>query len=151
MTNQSDRLITLKSGLDERELHILNIELDRRRKSTGIAYALWFFMGWLGLHKFYLGRIAAGILYVVAPWVLIVSLFSGLIMAESNPEAGGAAVVAMFSLLALLVYGVWWVVDLFTIPGQVTACNENLEFGIIAALSAQKQRPGLSPNPTSPE
>ena len=35
MTNQSERLITLKSGLDERELHILNIELDRRRKSSG--------------------------------------------------------------------------------------------------------------------
>ena len=90
MTNQSERLITLKSGLDERELHILNIELDRRRKSVGVTYGLWFFLSWLGIHKFYLGRIATGVIYVVAPWVLILVFAVGFVMAESNPEAGGA-------------------------------------------------------------
>ncbi len=150
MMNQSERLITLKSGLDERELHILNIELDRRRKSVGVAYGLWFFLSWLGIHKFYLGRIATGVIYVVAPWVLIVFFFTGLIMAESNPEAGSGT--AGLSLLALLAYGVWWVVDLFTIPRQVTAYNEKLELEIIASLNARKQAsPGLSPNPTRPE
>ena len=91
MANQSERLITLKSGLDERELHILNIELDRRRKSTGVTFALWFFLSWLGLHKFYLGRIATGIVYVVVPWVLIVlaSLLSASSWRNENPE--GAA------------------------------------------------------------
>ncbi|MCE2454071.1 MAG: TM2 domain-containing protein [Nitrospinae bacterium] len=141
MANQSERLIALKSGLDERELHILNIELDRRRKSTGVTFALWFFLSWLGLHKFYLGRIATGVVYVVAPWILI--------LVFANPEAGGAT--AGLSLLALLVYGVWWVVDLFTIPRQVNAYNESLELEIIASLNARKQRPGLSPNPTQPE
>ncbi len=149
MANQGERLIALKSGLDARELHILNIELDRRRKSTGVTYALWFFMSWLGLHKFYLGRIATGVVYVVAPWILILVFVVGFVMAESNPEAGGAT--AVLSLLALLVYGVWWVVDLFTIPRQVNACNENLELEIIASLNARKQGPGLSPNPTRPE
>ena len=149
MMNHNERLITLKSGLDERELHILNIELDRRRKSTGVTYALWFFMSWLGLHKFYLGRIATGVVYVVAPWVLILVFSVGFVMAESNPEAGDAT--AALSLLALLVYGVWWVADLLTIPRQVNAYNENLEFEIIASLNAREQRPGLSPNPTHPE
>ena len=150
MTNQSERLITLKSGLNERELHILNIELDRRRKSTGVTYGLWFFLSWLGIHKFYLGRIATGIIYVVAPWVLILVFAVSFVMAESNPEAGGAT--AGLSLLALFVYGVWWVVDLFTIPRQVNAYNENLEYEIIASLNARKNAsPGLSPNPTRPE
>ena len=149
MANQGERLIALKSGLDARELHILNIELDRRRKSTGVTYALWFFMSWLGLHKFYLGRIATGVVYVVAPWILILVFVVGFVMAESNPEAGGTT--AGLSLLALLVYGVWWVVDLFTIPRQVNAYNENLELEIIASLNARKQAPGLSPNPTQPE
>lgn len=149
MANQGERLIALKSGLDARELHILNIELDRRRKSTGVTFALWFFLSWLGLHKFYLGRIATGIVYVVAPWILILVFVVGFIMAESNPEAGGAT--AVLSLLALLVYGVWWVVDLFTIPRQVNAYNENLELEIIASLNARKQARGLSPNPTRPE
>ena len=149
MTNQSERLIALKSGLDERELQVLNIELDRRRKSTGVTFALWFFLSWLGLHKFYLGRIATGVVYVVAPWVLILVFIFGFVMAESNPEAGGAT--AVVSGLALIAYGLWWVVDLFTIPRQVNAYNENLELEIIASLNARKQRPGLSPNPTYPE
>ena len=147
--NQSERLITLKGGLDERELHILNIELDRRRKSTGVTFALWFFLSWLGLHKFYLGRIATGIAYVVAPWILIMLALFGGAMAHENIEGGAPAM--LLGVLGLLVYGVWWVVDLFTIPRQVNAYNENLELEIIASLNARKQRPGLSPNPTHPE
>ena len=150
MRHQSERLITLKSGLDERELHILNSELDRRRKSTGVTYGLWFFLSWLGIHKFYLGRIATGVIYVVAPWVLILVFLAGFVMVESNPDVGGTT--AGLSLLALLAYGLWWVVDLFTIPRQVTAYNEKLELEIIASLNARKGAPpGLSPNPTRPE
>ena len=146
--NHSERLITLKSGLDERELQILNIELDRRRKSTGVTFALWFFLSWLGLHKFYLGRITTGVVYVVAPWVLILVFVIGFAMAESNPEAGGAT--AGLSLLALLVYGVWWVVDLFTIPRQVNTYNENLELEIIASLKREKTATGPVAEPHAP-
>ncbi len=33
--------------------------------SLGVAYLLWFFFGWLGAHRFYLGRIGTGILYML--------------------------------------------------------------------------------------
>ena len=33
-------------------------------KSTGVAYALWFFFGGIGAHKFYLGRPGVGVLYI---------------------------------------------------------------------------------------
>lgn len=33
-------------------------------KSKGTAYLLWFFLGGLGAHKFYLGKIGMGILYL---------------------------------------------------------------------------------------
>jgi TM2 domain-containing membrane protein YozV len=29
-------------------------------KSKGIAYLLWFFLGWIGGHKFYLGVVLLG-------------------------------------------------------------------------------------------
>ncbi len=147
MTNRGERLIALKSGLSERQLHILGIELDRRRKSTGVAYFLWFFLSWLGIHKFYLGRIAAGALYVIAPWVLILFFLLVAIMAEGESWGGAAILIILFAFLA---YGAWWLVDLFTIPRQVAAYNENLEQEIIASLDSRKEAQGLSSNPVHP-
>lgn len=34
-------------------------------KSTGIVYLLWFFLGFVGAHKFYLGRPIIGLLYLL--------------------------------------------------------------------------------------
>lgn len=33
-------------------------------KSKLVAYLLWFFLGYLGFHKFYLDKIGVGILYI---------------------------------------------------------------------------------------
>lgn len=33
-------------------------------KDTGVAYLLWFFLGGLGAHRFYLGQTAIGIIYL---------------------------------------------------------------------------------------
>ena len=33
-------------------------------RNTGVAYALWFFLGLLGAHRFYLRRPATGVLYL---------------------------------------------------------------------------------------
>ena len=133
MTHPSAGLITLKRELSTQELHILNIELDRQRKSTGVTYFLWFFLSWLALHKFYLGRVMVGVIYLVAPWILILFILFGIVMTESN--AGIGAATAMVGLVGSLVYSVWWFVDLFTIPRQVTAYNESLELDIITSLN----------------
>ena len=34
-------------------------------KSTVVAYLLWFFLGGLGIHRFYLGRPISGIFYLL--------------------------------------------------------------------------------------
>ncbi len=36
-------------------------------KSKGIAYLLWLisFFGWLGFHRFYLGKIGTGIIWII--------------------------------------------------------------------------------------
>ena len=35
-----------------------------REKRVWIAYLLWFFFGFLGIHKFYLDKIALGVIYI---------------------------------------------------------------------------------------
>ena len=56
---------------------------ESRRKSVGIAYLLWFFLGGLGVHRFYTGNTKSavtqliltltgiGFLLIVLPWLLI--------------------------------------------------------------------------------
>lgn len=46
-----------KQNLSQRELLILNSEMDKKKKSKGIATLLWFFTGGLGGHRYYLGDI----------------------------------------------------------------------------------------------
>ena len=41
-------------------------------KSKGIAYLLWFFLGGLGIHKFYLHKWGMGIVYII---LLILGIF----------------------------------------------------------------------------
>jgi TM2 domain-containing membrane protein YozV len=53
---------------------------DAGAKSVGVAYVLWFFLGVLGVHKFYLGKTGVGISYIFTlGWVgigLLIDLFT---------------------------------------------------------------------------
>jgi TM2 domain-containing membrane protein YozV len=50
-----------KQDLTTDELQLLNIELNNKRKSAGIAWLLWVFTSVLGGHRFYLGKIGTGV------------------------------------------------------------------------------------------
>lgn len=57
-------------------LHVAQMEYDNQKKTPGIAYALWFFLGGLGGHRFYAGDIgyAVGMLLTLGGlgvWTLI--------------------------------------------------------------------------------
>ena len=52
----------------------------RSDKSLGLSYLLWFFLGFLGVHHFYLGKVGRGIGYLLTfGWFmigLVVDLFT---------------------------------------------------------------------------
>ncbi|WP_199187189.1 TM2 domain-containing protein [Staphylococcus warneri] len=59
--------IQLKKDLSSQDLLILQTEMDRRRKKKGAAFALWWFTGVFGGHRFYTGDIgyALGLLFTL--------------------------------------------------------------------------------------
>lgn len=65
----------------------------QKQKSTGVAYLLWFFFGFLGVHQFYLGKVGRGLLYIFTFGVLGIGLLIDLFTLPSqvrkvNGQAG---------------------------------------------------------------
>ena len=75
---------------------------DANKKSQGVTYLLWLFLGGIGAHRFYIGRPATGAVYLVlwlSGWVLV------------------------FPFLAVFL---WWVVDGFLIPDMIRKKNMSI-------------------------
>ena len=114
------------------------------RKSAGLAYLLWFFLGTFGVHRFYLKRTASGwIQFVVhvSGWALLVlgawQAGHGAITRVDEPGlyivttswtamvSGGLLAWAGGMLLAVV--WPWWIIDAFLIPGMVGDFNQRLQ------------------------
>ena len=74
-------------------------------KSLAATYLLWFFIGPLGVHKFYLGNAAMGVLYA------------------SLTVVGTVLSLILIGFPLLLAVALMLFIDLFTIPGQVERAN----------------------------
>ncbi|MGE0255223.1 MAG: TM2 domain-containing protein [Alphaproteobacteria bacterium] len=77
----------------------------RGDKSMLLAYVLWFFLGSLGIHRFYLGATTSAIVLLV---LTILSIMLAVV-----------GVGAFFGLIVVI----WLIVDIFLIPGMVRAAN----------------------------
>jgi len=76
---------------------------DAHRKSTGVAYLLWFFLGGFGAHRFYLGQLGTGATQLALLLLGWIPLFAGWV-----------------------VLAIWWFVDAFLIPGIAREDNIRL-------------------------
>ncbi len=75
--------------------------LANEKKSAGVSYLLWFFLGIFALHRFYLGKIGSGAAQVALFWV-------GALLAGVG-----------IGLPLLIIFGIWWIIDAFLIPGMI--------------------------------
>jgi TM2 domain-containing membrane protein YozV len=87
---------------------VARMRYDAASRSVVAAYLLWFFLGYGGVHRMYLGR-----------WV------SGLIMLASF----GVSLLLTIILIGYLGLGVviiWWLLDALLIPGMTERYNSRL-------------------------
>ena len=90
-------------------------------KSKLIAYLLWFFLGSLGIHKFYLHKWFWGFLYLISSVVGILALLTGIVFL--------APIVA--------ITGIGWFVDLFILGTQVESYNLKKSVNKISRATAE--------------
>lgn len=102
----SDPANQASSGLSADARAIMVFESEK--KSTGICYLLWFFLGGFGAHRFYLGRTGSAIAMLIIYILSLILLFVGI------------------GLLGLIAIGIWWIVDAFLIPGIAREHNQAL-------------------------
>jgi TM2 domain-containing membrane protein YozV len=86
----------------------LMMRYDANKKSALLAYVIWFFLGWFGVHRLYLGRVVSGLLMLAifaVSWLLHFVLIG---------------------FLGYLIIAPWWVIDAFLIPGITREHNNRL-------------------------
>ena len=97
------------------ELNYIEQRVRDEAPNIFIAYAIWFFLGWLGIHRMFLGR-GGGVIMLI---LCIVSLVTMVIIIGSF----GAAIVT-----------IWWLIDALLIPGWINQKKDALRVKIKAEM-----------------
>ncbi len=120
VTAASPRLATLDAVIDLPALGLslplaeiyqganLNEKSDANKRSAVVAYILWFFLGTLGAHRFYLARYMSGTVLLL---LSLISLPLSLIL---------------IGHFGFGIVGIWLFIDLFLIPGMTSDYNNRL-------------------------
>jgi len=105
---------------------------EANKKSVGLAYALWFFLGGFSAHRFYSGKIGSAIaqlLLGVTSFIMVFLAIGGTVAAAASGNqaaAEGAGGLLIFAGLVWVVTGIWLLVDAFLINGWIKRHNMNL-------------------------
>jgi TM2 domain-containing membrane protein YozV len=61
----------MKQGMTGEQLAMVQGEMNKKQKSKGTAYALWFFLAGLGGHRFYTGNTVYAIMMILFGWATL--------------------------------------------------------------------------------
>ncbi|WP_434621516.1 TM2 domain-containing protein [Tabrizicola sp. M-4] len=109
--------------LSTQQQMLVEQRLSNEKKSAGVAYLLWFFLGGFAAHRFYLGSVGIGIVQLILCWGGL--LLSGILI----------------GIPLLIIFAIWWIVDVFLISGLVDkdANNKRLRIMNEVALTTRAE------------
>jgi len=84
----------------------VSLKMNMKGKNIIVAYLLWWFLGFLGIHRFYLARAGSGI-------VMLLLFVLGVVTA-----------VFVIGYILLLAWFIWWALDAYFIYKIVSEVNE---------------------------
>ena len=125
----TEQVTIVSPKLSVEQQMLIEARIANEKKSTLAAYLLWFFLGSLAAHCFYLGKWKTGLLRLILGIVGILG-FSiggiGLLASTSQQQIEGSTAISSFFGVILLILGIWMIVDLFTIPKTIRQHQEAL-------------------------
>lgn len=117
--------------MSARDLQVLSMEYQKQKKSTGLAYLLWFFLGGIGIHQAYLERTDLTAVHMGAIACVIVAIF----VQGQDVTAPNTALWAITSIW-VVASGFKLIYDLFTLGEQTKQANAKIEAKIISSIRA---------------
>ncbi|MEK6706552.1 MAG: TM2 domain-containing protein [Bdellovibrionota bacterium] len=128
-----------KLTLSGNQLTILDSEMGKAKRSTGVAYFLLILLSPFGAHQFYLGNFLRGVIYLITLGVSFFGVFIGfglqaLVGALNSTGSNIVGISTLAAIVAGLLGVVMWLYDLFTLPSQVDRANETIEAEIITQI-----------------
>jgi len=132
--------------LSERDILVLNQEVDQRKKRVGTTWLLWAFLGPIGAHYLYLGHWMTGFIRLfVLPIALVVaistgSFASGFGTSGTSGATSGAALGLVIFWGIFTLWHIWWLVDIFLISGMLRDNEKQVQEEILQELRAMKGR-----------
>lgn len=115
-------------------------EVDRQKKSTGIAYLFFILLGCFGAHKFYCRERDWGFAYLIPTIINLPLLFAfvlGVATASQQAALGLVLIGLIFAvtIFALASLSIGMTVDLFCIPMQVSKANDLIRRNILIDIA----------------
>lgn len=86
-----DNNFVLKQTLNQHDLQMVDSEFNKKKKSTAVTWILWWFLGGIGGHRYYLGYVGRGIAMTLTLgglgiWSLIDAFFITGALRKKNDE-----------------------------------------------------------------
>lgn len=86
-----DNNFALKQTLNQHDLQMVDSEFNKKKKSTAVTWILWWFLGGIGGHRYYLGYVGRGIAMTLTLgglgiWSLIDAFFITGALRNKNDE-----------------------------------------------------------------